>query len=277
MQVVAGAVFRTLHLPVLQGRDFESGDDENTAPVALVSRTLAARSWPGDSAVGKRIRLGSAISDAPWIAIVGVVDDVKQNWWDSAPRPVVYVPYLQTPRRVMEIEVRGVGDPQQLVPGIRAAVRVLSPSAALVSAQPLDASIADSLAPLRILRLLMSLFGTFATVLAAIGVFGILTHSVARRMHEFGVRAALGAKRADLLRLVFAQTIRFSVLGLGLGLPVAFIATTAMRDALPGFIGFDAASFFGFALLLAVAALAAGMSPALRAMRVDPSETLRAS
>lgn len=277
VQAVGGDIFGALHLPVQQGRGFAPSDDERAAPVALISRTLAARSWPGDSAIGKRIRLGEASNEAPWVTIVGIVDDVKQNWWDSVPRPVVYTPYLQTPKRVMELEVRSARDPLQLVPAIRESVRRLSPSAALVSAQPLQASIADSLAPLRILRTLMSLFGALATILAAIGVFGILAHSVARRMHEFGVRSALGARRADLLRLVFAQNVRFCVLGICLGLPVAFLASTALRNALPGFIGFDAPSFLGLALLVTLAAFAAGLSPALRAMRVDPSETLRGS
>jgi len=277
LQVVGADIFGALRMPLLSGRSFLPSDDERSIPVAVISRTLAAQFWAGENAIGQRIRLDGSAADAAWITIIGVAEDVKQNWWDAAPRPVIYSSYLQTPKRVLELEVRCSRDPTQLIPSLRDAVRRVDGSVSLASAQSLDGSIADSLAPLRILRTLMTLFGMFAAVLSAIGIYALLSHSVTVRTHEFGVRSAVGATRVDLLRLVFAQNLRFAALGVCLGLPIAFILSTTMRATLPGMVNFDAASFFGFALLLTIVAMAAGYGPARRATLVDPNDTLRSS
>jgi ABC-type antimicrobial peptide transport system permease subunit len=206
---------------------------------------------------------------------VGVVDDVKQNWWENQPRPVIYLSYLQTPRRTMEFVVRTSADPLIAVSGVRRAQAAIDPNIAPAEGvNTLAGSIADSLAPLRILGILMMLFGAVALALAALGVYGILAQSVAQRKQEFGIRMALGAQRRDVLILALGQAGRLSTLGVVIGLILAFVLTRVMASLLYGVIAFDLLTFTMPAALLAVVALLAAYIPARRAARVDPMQAL---
>ena len=276
LQSVSPNYFRAVRIPVIEGRTVSDQDGPEAPRVAVISRTLAKQFWGDASPIGQQIKLGTRDPAAPWIRVVGVLDDVKQNWWDNAPRPVVYLSYLQAPRRTMEFGIRTIGEPLAIASGVRGALRRVDPSvSAGEGVNTLEGSIADALAPLRILGSLMLTFSSIAVVLAALGVYGILTHSVAQRKQEFGIRLALGAERADLLKLVFAQACRLSGLGLAIGLPVAYVLTRVVGSLLHGIITFDATVFAALAVVLTGVALVAAYIPASRAFRVDPTEALR--
>ena len=267
--------FRSLRIPVLEGRAISRMDGADAAHVAVINRTMARQFWRGSAPIGQRIRLGSPGSSQPWTKLVGVAEDVKQNWWEQQPRPVIYLSYLQAPRRTMEIVVRTSVDPLSTVSGIRRAQGALDANIAPAEGvNTLAGTIGDSLAPLRILGILMMLFGAVAMVLAALGVYGILAHSVAERTHEFGIRLALGAQRRDLLMLALGQAGKLSTIGVGIGLAVAFVLTRVLASLLYGVIAFDLLTFAGLGLLLAGVALVAAYLPARRAARVDPLRAL---
>ncbi|HYL91970.1 MAG TPA: ABC transporter permease, partial [Alphaproteobacteria bacterium] len=159
IQSASSDFFSTLHIAVLDGRALSEQDGAQSPQVAVISRTLARHYWGQDSPIGQKIKLGAPNSAAPWTTIVGVVEDVKQNWWDGTPRPVIYLPYTQAPRRTMEVVVRTSANPLTVAPSVRQAMRSLAPDVSAAGLGPMERSISDSLAPLRILGVLMVLFG----------------------------------------------------------------------------------------------------------------------
>jgi len=276
LQSVSPDYFRAVRIPLMEGRAVSDQDGPDAPRVAVISRTLARQFWGDASPIGQRIKIGKPDAAAPWIRIVGVLDDVKQNWWDNGPRPVVYLSYLQAPRRTMEFGIRTAGEPLAIASAVRGALRRVDPNvSAGEGVNTLEGSIADALAPLRILGSLMITFSTIALVLAALGVYGILAHSVAQRKQEFGIRLALGAERADLLRLVLAQACKLAGIGIAIGLPLAYVLTRVVGSLLHGIIAFNAGVFVVLAIALTGVALIAAYIPASRAFRVDPTQTLR--
>jgi putative ABC transport system permease protein len=274
IQSASSDFFSALHIAVLDGRAISEQDGAQSPQVAVISRTLARHYWGQDSPIGQKIKLGAPNSTAPWTTIVGVVEDVKQNWWDGVPRPVIYLPYTQAPRRTMEVVVRTSANPLTVAASVRQAMHSLAPDVSAAGLGTMERSIADSLAPLRILGVLMVLFGSVAMALAGLGIYGVLAHSVAQRTQEFGIRMALGAQRADVLRLVIGQSWRLCLAGLGVGLPLAYALARVMSSALYGVIALDLAIFAALAVMLTAVALFAGYMPARRAMRIDPLQAL---
>ncbi len=275
MQSTSADFFRTLRIPVLQGRSLSDQDGPDSPRVALVSRSMAQRFWPRGNVLGQRLKMGDPESQAPWVTIVGVVGDVKQNWWEPVPRPTLYLPYLQAPQRSFDFAVRTASDPMSIVGAIRGLVRQIDPQIPLSSIQPMEGFVADALAPIHIIGILMMAFGAAALILSAVGVYGVLAHSVAQRTHEFGVRMALGARPSDVLRMVLGQALRLCGMGLAVSVPVAFVLSRTMKSLLYGVVALDAGVLLGFAFLLIFVSLAAGYVPAWRAMRVDPMVALR--
>jgi putative ABC transport system permease protein len=264
LQSVSPDYFRAVRIPLMEGRAVSDQDGPEAPRVAVISRTLARQFWGDANPIGQRIKIGKPDAAAPWIRIVGVLDDVKQNWWDNAPRPVVYLSYLQAPRRTMEFGVRAAGEPLSIASAVRGALRRVDPNvSAGEGVNTLEGSIADALAPLRILGSLMITFSTIALVLAALGVYGILAHSVAQRKQEFGIRLALGAERADLLRLVLAQACKLAGIGIAIGLPLAYVLTRVVGSLLHGIIAFNATVFVVLAIALTGVALIAAYIPGL--------------
>ena len=275
VQTASAGFFSSLRVPVLQGRNISDQDGEESPRVAVVSRTMAAHFWPDGSAVGRRIRLGGLSSSEPWTTIVGVVEDVKGNWWDAEPHAVIYRSYLQAPRRSMTFAIRSSLDLRSLAPSLREAGRSVDPSVAFAALTTLDSEISDALAPIRILGILMVLFGIVSIALSALGIYGLLAHSVALRTHEFGVRMALGAQRTDILRLVIGQSWKLCIVGLIFGLPAAYALVRVIASALYGIVVFDAIIFVFLAAVLVTVGSLAGYLPARRATRVDPMLALR--
>jgi len=278
LQAVSPDFFRALRVPVLQGRNINDHDGDEAPLVAVISRAMAARFWPGTSPIGQRIKLGPPVtqdkSNQSWISIVGVVEDVKQNWWDSTARPVIYRPFAQAPNRWINFAIRASLDPLNEAAAVRDVGRSIDPGISFV-VSTLASEVSDSLGPLRILGILMVIFGAVSIALSALGIYGLLAHSVAQRTHEFGIRMALGAQRADVLRLVIGQSWKLCAAGLAVGLPLAYLLVRVIESSLYGIIAFNAIIFAALAVALTAVALLAGYLPARRATRVDPMLALR--
>lgn len=272
-QTVNAESFSVLRIPLIEGRLLTSSDGANSPAVAVVSSALAERYWPQRSAIGQRIHFGS--SDAPWITIVGVVANIQLNWFEAVPGAVVYLPYTQAPARSMKVLVRTEGDPVAYRAPLRKLLAQLDPSLATGELDSYTVEVNDSLAPLRMIGLLMLAFGMVALVLSAVGIYGVVGHAVAEGTHEFGVRMALGAKRGDVLLLVTGRALRMTGLGLGLGTIFAIGIARAGRAMLFGVVTMRASVFVEFTSLLLAVALIAALVPARRASNVDPIVALR--
>jgi putative ABC transport system permease protein len=275
LQTASPDFFDALKIPLIAGRIFSEADNADAARVAVISRGMATRYWPGADAIGHRIKLGPPDSTEPWLTIVGVAGDVRQNWWNPLTRPVIYRSFAQSPRRSMTLLLRATSNPAKYVSAVREAVRQMDPGIALRGINTLDQEIADSIAIVRIMGILMGVFGLVALALSSIGVYGVLSESVAQRTHEIGIRLALGANPRDLMKLILGQALRLTVIGLAIALPISFAIGRAMASLIFGVVSVDFTILAGFTALLLAVALAAGYLPARRAMRVDPMISLR--
>lgn len=272
LQIVNSGAFSVLHIPLVDGRLISNSDSPASPRVAVVSHKFVEQYFHAGAAVGHRIRFAA---DTPWITIVGVVGDIQLNWFEQVPGPVVYLPYSQAQTRRVTFLVRTEGDASGYRSAMRTAISGLDPLLSSGELNPYTVEVNDSLAPLRAIGDLMMAFGLAALVLAAIGIYGLVGHTVAQGTHEFGMRMALGAARNDVLRLVLDRALRLSALGLGLGWVFSIALTRAARALVFGVISVHISVLLAFsALLLAVTLLAAFM-PARRASRVDPMVALR--
>ncbi len=269
LQSVSGDFFTIFRISLLQGRSFAESDAGNSPRVVIVSRSAADRFWPGENPIGHRLRLGRPDSNLPWLTVVGVAGDYVQNWYDP-PRPTIFVPYLQAPRRSMALAVRAVGEARAVLPAMKSALAELDPTQPLFEVRSMGDVIRDSLSPIRVIGGLMLVFGVLALVFSAVGVYSVLAHSVTQRTHEFGVRIALGATRSNIVKTVLSQALRLSTVGLSVGLPLSLALSYLMASFLYGLITLDLSILGGFASLLALVGLAAGYFPAHRATKVDP-------
>ena len=281
LQIASPDYFSTLRVPLLSGRVFSYADKIAAPRVALISRSMAARYWPRGDAIGQQIKLGQQIglgrqdSVQPWMTVIGVVDDVHQNWWNPTNRPTIYEPFFQAPQRSMVFLLRVANNPASYVSGVRDVVRGLDDQLALHGVGTLEREITDSIAIIRIMGVLMAIFGCVALALACVGVYGVLAESVARRTPEIGIRLALGAKPQDILKLVLGQALTLTTIGVVVGLPIAFLADQAMASLIFGIVSVNFALIAGFTVLLLGVASIAAYLPARRGMRVDPIIALR--
>ncbi len=273
LQVVSSNFFSTLRISLLQGRAFSESDGRDSARVAIVSQSMAARNWPNSTPLGETLKLGG--ESGKFVTVVGVVSDVKLNWYDPQARPTIYLPYLQAPRNSLVLVARVGNRPEGVAIAIRRLLQQLDPEIALNEMRPLTSEISDSLAPIRIIGWLMLVFGAVALALSTIGVYGMLSHRVVRRAHEFGVRIALGATSADLFRQILGEALKLAGLGLALGLPVAYGLNLLAASRLFGLNGLSWSILAAFTLGILFVALLAALIPARRAMRSDPISALR--
>lgn len=271
LQVASADLCRALQISLIRGRFFSDSDGRDTARVAVISQAMAQRFWPGGNAIGQSLKLGAESIPA---AVVGVVGDVKLNWTDPQMRPTVYVPYTQWPKTSLTLLVRTAGQQATLPDSIRQQVREINPDAALNQIHTLTGEIADSLAPIRIIGRLMLVFGAVALCLSTVGIYAVLSHRVARRTREFGLRMAMGATSDDLLRLIMRESLKLAGIGLLVGFPLAIAVSMFGASQLFGLNGLNLPMLIAFAVgILSIAALA-GFVPARRAMRCDPAEAL---
>jgi predicted permease len=267
--------FRAMGIRVLKGRAFTSQDNAEGALVAIVNRTLAAKYWPNDSAVGKRIAMGPR-ERRESLEIVGVVDDVRSAGLEESIEGELYLPYWQAPDRVIGIALRTSLDPPALGSQVRAAVWAIDRDQPVTYVLPMSDLTAESLTFRRVAMMLAGGFGVLAVLLAAIGIYGVLSYSVAQRSREIGVRVALGATRGEVAGLVIRQALSLTSLGIAAGLVAAFVLTRWLASLLYETRPSDPLTYgMAVAALLAVALVAAWI-PARRATSVDPIVALRA-
>jgi len=275
-QSVSAGFVSHLGVPFVEGRDITPEDVSSNAPVALVSRSMAERFWPGESALGKRFKLGvSPNSSDPWLSIIGVTRDVRHRRLSDRAENQVYVPYSRSPYRGMDVQIRTAGTPVASGPAVRAAVRAIDPTLPVVDLQTMDEAIRFSMWEQRLYSSMFGAFAVAALLLAAIGLYGVMSYLVSLRTHEIGVRMALGAGRKTVLGLVVGRGVLLAGVGLVIGVAGAFGMTRVLRDLLFGVGTLDPLSFAGIPILLAIVAALASYVPARRASGVDPVLVLR--
>jgi putative ABC transport system permease protein len=273
--VISPNYFRTLGVPLLKGRDFNEGDGEGAPQVVIISELMARRYWPEEVAVGRRFKLIGSGANARWLTIVGIISDVKQSWFDRETRPQMYLPYLQMPQQAMHFMVRTSSEPLNLAAGAHAQIHSVDKDQLVDEARTLGQLFNDEGSPFRFAAVLVLAIGGIALVLSAVGVYSLMSYSVARRTHEIGIRLALGAQRSDVLRLMVGQGAKTALLGLAIGLPAAYALSRTMTSMLFGIVAFENTVLIGFALLLGGVALISSYVPARRAMNVDAMVALR--
>jgi predicted permease len=269
--------FKTMGIPLVSGRGFNEADREDAPKVVVVNETLARRFFPGDdparAALGRRV---SFAGDAgPWSEIVGVAADGKYWTIGEAPQLFVYSPIEQSYSQTATLVVRSEGDPRSLVGAIRAEAARLDPSLPLYDVKTFEEHMGVSLFPARVAASLLGGFGMLALLLAAMGVYGVVSYSVAQRTREIGIRLALGARARDVLRLVAGRGMALVAAGMAAGLAVALLLTRFMEGLLYGVSATDALTFAAVVLTLGAVALLACLVPARRATKVDPMVALR--
>lgn len=270
-QLASAGYFRALRIPLRAGRLFDTRDTPDSPPVVIVSDALAARYFPGEDPVGQRLVLGDETAE-----IVGRVGDIRRASLTDAPRADLYFPFERQSGNGITLFVRADGDPLAVVPAIRTAVRQTEPGAVVFEVRTMADLAAANAAVSRLALRLLAGFAAIALLLSAVGIYGVMSYSVARRRRELGTRLALGASRADVLRLVLGQAVGIAAVGLALGVGVASMVTRALTAVLYEVSPWDPAAVAGAAAVLVATALLASYLPARRASRVDPATALAA-
>ncbi|HEX5474810.1 MAG TPA: ABC transporter permease [Vicinamibacterales bacterium] len=286
MTTVDGQYLQAIGASLVRGRYFTAHDDAHAAPVAIVTESVWRQYWNGQDPIGKRLKWGGRDSSQPWLTVVGVVKDVKQDGLDTPAGPQIYVrsdqiassvpaEYRAQHLRSMFGVVRGRGSADRLAADLRQAVRAVDPRLSVAHLEPLADTLATSASPERFNLLLMLAFAAAALALAAIGVYGVMAYSVTQRRQEIGLRMALGADAGTLVRMILGRGLLLALVGIALGTAGAIVTTPALRSLLFGVQPLDPPTFGTAALLLFVVAALATYIPARRASQVDPQIALR--
>jgi putative ABC transport system permease protein len=275
-RVISPHYFSTMGIQLLQGRQFVEQDRADSPGVVVVSETMARRLWPGEDAVGKRLKSGSSDSTNPWLTIIGMVKDVRQFELTAEPKPQMYLPYEQAgffePR---DLVVSTNVEPLSLAATVRRTVWEIDKDQPVSNVRTMEDVLSESIARQRFSMLLLGIFAALALVLAAVGIYGVMSYSVTQRTHEIGIRMALGAQRSDVLKMVVGQGLKLVLIGVVIGLLAAFILTRVMSSLLFGVTATDPATFITISLVLISVAVLASYIPARRATKVDPMLALR--
>ncbi|MBC7897846.1 MAG: ABC transporter permease [Cytophagaceae bacterium] len=271
-------IFRAMGISIVRGRVFAAEDRAGSVPVTVVSEALAREFWPGEEAVGKRVRLSG---EDEWMTVVGVVRDVRPEALSAAPRPTYYLLTSQFAEMTgivsqgMTLVLRVAGDPAALTTAARSVVRALDPELPLHRVQTLESVVENSVARPRFAVTVLSAFGVSALVLAVVGVYGVLSHAMTRRRRELAVRMALGGRPGEVSRLVMGSGLRLAVGGLAVGLGAALAGARVLEALLYEVSPTDPVTLVAVGATLLVAAAAASWLPARRATKVSPAEVLR--
>ena len=284
-RAVMPGYFETMRIPILRGRDVAAGDTADAPGVVLVNEFLARRTWPGEDPVGKRIAFDGSDDNPAWLTVIGVVRNVVRAEWSDEPEDEAYLALAQRPalmnsRHPQEayasFVVRTDGDPAALAPSLRAAVRDLDPTLPVSAVQTMREVVWQANGRARFQTWLLAVFAAAAALLAAVGIYGVMSYAVSRRSREIGVRMALGARPGEVLRLIVGQGMGVAAAGAAAGLAPALVLTRLMRSLLYGVPPTDLATYAAVGGGVLAIALVASYVPARRAARIDPAAALRA-
>jgi len=281
VRLVTPDFFRTMGIRVLQGRVFTPRDDAKSIPVIVINKIMADRIWPGESPVGKRITFGDSEGpDVQWMEVIGVVAGIRHQALDKDPGSEVYWAQLQNPvSGQLSVVLRTQGEPTKLAGAVREAVRSIDGDLPVERVRRMEDVVSEALTSSRFQTVLLGIFAGAALLLAAIGVYGVISYSVAQRTHEIGIRMALGARRPEVLGLVVRQGMTLVLAGVGVGLAFSLLLTWWLSERIAGFVyggrAVDPPTLVAVPLMLLAVALLANWLPALRATRVEPVVALR--
>jgi len=269
---VSPEYFNVMRVPLVSGRYFDERDVKGAMETVIVNEEMAERFWPGESPLGKHVRPGSS---GPWRTVVGVIRDTKHFSVDNEPSITIYLSSGQFPIGTLYLVVRTTSDPARMTEAITGELRTMDAELPVYDVRTMDQRLFDSLARRRFSMLLLGAFAAFALILAAIGVYGVISYSVNQRTHEFGIRMALGARQSNILRLVIRNALMLISVGVSLGLAGAFALTRLMSSLLFNTGAADPFTFAAVSTWLVLVAILASYLPARRAARVDPMIALR--
>jgi len=272
MQTVTPNFFRALRIPLRSGRFLTDQDGVNATPVAVITETMARRYWLDRDPIGYRIRLAAG---DPWRLIVGVVADIRQNTFDDHFRSTVYIPMAQAPPQSAGFIVRTASDPMSLAAAAREAVQSVDRDQPTYDIRTLQQLYSDNASGVQYSAQMMFAFALIALLLAVAGIYAVMAYTVVQRTHEIGVRMALGAQGADVLRMIIGNSVKLAAGGLAVGVPVAFVLMRVLASLLVGVVRLDLSILVALTALLGLAAALAGYLPARRAAQIDPIAALR--
>jgi putative ABC transport system permease protein len=282
--IVSPGYFAMLGIRIVRGRSFTDRDGGNGPPVLVVNQSFAKAAWPGEDPIGKRLRLATRGSrdrsaspaDQPWLTVIGLIGDIVQNdEGQGLHDPLLYLPYRQMPQREMVLAARTVEPPGGLANEFRRAVQTLDPDLPVTDLRTLDQLLWQRTWKWRVYGAMFSLFAGMALLLASVGLYSVIAHSMNQRIQEIGVRMALGATRADILRMVLRSGLRQVLIGLAVGLAGSVALAQLLDSMLVGVSPADPSTLAAVALVLAMAGISGSTVPALRATRIDPATALR--
>ncbi|HYO99657.1 MAG TPA: FtsX-like permease family protein, partial [Pyrinomonadaceae bacterium] len=271
--MVNAGYFGALRIPLREGRIFGADDRAGATPAVVINETAARRYWPNESPVGKRIKIGDPAN--PWLNVVGVVGDVRHYGLDKPANMQVYLPHQQKPSQQMTIVVRSSGQAESHAAAVRSQLWAVDKDQPVYDIKLMGEYVAESVAQRRFSMWLVAVFASVALMLAIVGIYGVMSYTVAQRTREIGVRMALGAQASDILKLVVGQGMALTFAGVATGIVLAFAVTRVMSSLLFGVSAADPLIFAGVAVLLTFVALVACYLPARRATKVDPMVALR--
>jgi putative ABC transport system permease protein len=263
--------FTTMRIPMMRGRAFTAADREGSALVAIVSESMAKKYWPGEDALGRRLRIGKD----PWMTVVGVCGDVIQDWFDKRNAPTMYRAIAQSPSDYLGIVVRTAGDPTAIAPSVRQALLKVDSTQPVFEMMSMRVQLKERTIGLQYLAAIMTLFAGLALLLAVVGLYAVMAYMVTQRRHEIGVRMALGASPRDVARLTVGQAARLTGVGAAIGFALSLALGRLMQAGLLGIASNDGRVTVGFGLVLVASALVASYLPARRAAAIDPLVALR--
>ena len=270
-RVASADYFTVMRIPIQRGRAFTSADRDGGAPVVIVSESMAKKFWPGEDPVGRRLK----IQDGPWLTVVGVCGDVIHDWFLRRNNAAMYRPILQAPSDYFGVVVRATGDATMVAGAVREALLRVDPNQPVFELMTMRRALHERTIGLQYLAAIMAVFAALALLLATLGLYAVISYLVTQRRHEIGLRIALGASGADVMRLTVGQAFRMALVGTAIGLALSIALTRAMEAGLLGIATMDLRVFAGFSAVLMAAALLAGFVPARRAARIDPMVALR--
>ncbi|MEK6299565.1 MAG: ABC transporter permease [Acidobacteriota bacterium] len=274
VRVVDGGYFHTMGIPLLSGRTFSERELTDESHVVVINETMARDQFPGEDPIGKRVTINMKDVNVP-SEIIGVVRDARYVGLDTAVRPMTYWPYPELVYSGMTLVVRTEGEPLGLAEAVRREVLAIDKDQPIADVRTMEAWVSDSVSKTRFSAMLLGVFASVALLLAAVGIFGVMSYAVSERTHEIGVRMALGAQTSNVLALVVKQGMRLALVGVGIGLGAALALTRVMASLLYGVSATDPLTFAAIAVLLSSVALLACYLPARRAAKVDPMIALR--